>query len=402
MLPASPGGLRGFGARMGYGAGMSAVSRASLARCAPGRPLANAGWPGVARLLAGVAALAAAGGLLQLGGCAGGPGGPSRTGPAPSERAPDKDGPPPSGAPTLAELARLPDPVPQIEPIRAGGPNKPYVVLGQAYTPLTGDVAWSERGAASWYGHKFHGRRTASGELYSMYGLTAAHKTLPIPSYVRVRNVRNGKEIIVRVNDRGPFHASRVMDLSYAAAVKLDIAASGTGQIELSRLTFNDIRSGAWQRGTVLDSDPLAAGSAPLWAAGEATEPGAAAADAAADPLDSFLAQSAGAAPAAGGAAQGQSAVQASLQPSPSRAHTPAAKGFWVQLATLGQRDGVDRLQQRIGQQLDALLPMVAVFHEPPFFKLQAGPYRSRAEAQVAAAQARRALQLEPLVIERR
>lgn len=345
---------------------------------ATGVRVARAAWRRARTGVLAGALMAGVAGVLVLGGCASGPGASGGAGRS-VERGPDKDGPPPSqGAPTLAELARLPDPVPQIEPIRAGGPNKPYVVMGQAYAPLTADLPWSERGSASWYGNKFHGRRTASGELYSMYGLTAAHKTLPIPSYVRVRNVRNGKEIIVRVNDRGPFHSSRVMDLSYAAAVKLDLAASGTGEIELSRLTFDDIRAGAWQRGTVLDADPTVAATVPLApASGQAARSDASPAPGE-DPMGEFLSRVDG------------------------RAYTPAAKGFWVQLATLGQREGVDRLQQRIGQQLDALLPLLAVFHEPPYFKLQAGPYQSRAEALVAAAQARRALQLNPMVVERR
>ena len=348
------------------------------------------GQPGPWRSLGPWAAACGVAVVLALGGCASGPGG---TGSARlPERLPGRDGPPPQGAaPTLAELASLPDPVPQVEPIRTGGPNKPYVVMGQSYEPLAADVPWRERGGASWYGHKFHGRRTASGELYSMYGLTAAHKTLPIPSYVRVRNVRNGKEIIVRVNDRGPFHASRVMDLSYAAAVKLDIAASGTGEVELSRLTFDEIRAGAWQRGTVLDADLAAASTVPLAPAASAT-PMPPASD---DPMGDFAVRVASR-PAL------PSAPPVAPVPVSGRAHTPASKGFWVQLATLGKREGVDRLQQRIGQQVEALLPMLAVFHEPPFFKLQAGPYTSRAEAQAAAAQARRALQLDPMVVERR
>src|SRR3989344_4103781 len=200
----------------------------ALAAFAASRP--HAGW-------AAWCALACVTLALVLSGCASGP-----KSPPPS---PQRDGPPLSVPPNIADL---PEVVPQIEPIRQGGPNKPYVVLGQSYEPLQGDVEWSEKGGASWYGNKFHGRRTASGELYSMFGLTAAHKTLPIPSYVRVRNVRNGKEVIVRVNDRGPFHPGRVIDLSYAAAVKLDIAAHGVGQVEIARLTFDEIRSGAGQR----------------------------------------------------------------------------------------------------------------------------------------------------------
>ncbi len=316
--------------------------------------------------------------VTLLSGCASGP-----------ARSPQRDGPPPqsastpagaSTAPTRAELASQPDPVPQVEPIRPGGPNKPYTVLGQSYEPMAEDVPWSERGAASWYGQKFHGRRTASGEVYSMYGLTAAHRTLPIPSYLRVRNVRNGKDIIVRVNDRGPFHAKRILDLSYAAAVKLDIAASGIGEVEISRLTFDEIRAGAWQRGTVLDPDPAVAGTVPMNKP-DAEPVFAAAAASAPVPLPE--------------------PVPAPVAPD-ARAYTPAAKGFWVQLASLARRDGVERLQQRIGQQLDGLLPMLTVFHEPPLFKLQVGPYASRAEAQQAAAQARRTLQLDPMVLERR
>lgn len=365
--------------------------------------------PGGARALVRWAAACGVGVSLVLGGCASGPGGrtdgaapgtpPGTPTGKPAPRG--QDGPPAQGeGPTLAELARLPDPVPQVEPIRAGGPNKPYVVMGQAYEPLAADVPWRERGAASWYGNKFHGRRTASGELYSMYGLTAAHKTLPIPSYVRVRNVRNGKEVIVRVNDRGPFHASRVMDLSYAAAVKLDIAATGTGEIELSRLTFDEIRAGAWQRGTVLDPDPLVAGAGPT--APLAPDAGASGGGAnASDPMDDFVSRVARR-PDVLPTPATPPAAPAGTVPVGGRAYTPASKGFWVQLATLGKREGVDRLQQRIGQEMSALLPMLAVFHEPPYFKLQVGPYPSRTEAQAAASQARRTLQLDPMVLERR
>lgn len=321
---------------------------------------------------------------LVLSGCASGPKAPS---PGPS---PQRDGPPLSVPPNLADL---PEVVPQIEPIRQGGPNKPYVVLGQSYEPLQGDVEWSEQGGASWYGNKFHGRRTASGELYSMFGLTAAHKTLPIPSYVRVRNVRNGKEVIVRVNDRGPFHPGRVIDLSYAAAVKLDIANHGIGQVEISRLTFDEIRTGAWQRGTVLDpaSDPTRVASVPS----SQTAPFAVAMKPdGAIPADDSLLAAASARPAVSSAN--------SVDAPAARAHTPASRGFWVQLAALSRRDGVDKLQQRIADQLSGLLPLLAVFHESPHYKLQAGPFASKQEAQQAARQVREALQLQPMVIERR
>ena len=152
----------------------------------------------------------------------------------------DRDGPPASPP---ADLARRPDAEPRLEPLRIGGPNKPYEVLGRRYEPLTSDVPLQQTGGASWYGRKFHGRPTASGEIYDMYAMTAAHKTMPIPSYARVRNPANGREIIVRVNDRGPFADGRIIDLSYAAALKLGVLA-GVAPVQVRRITHAEIRAG--------------------------------------------------------------------------------------------------------------------------------------------------------------
>ncbi|GAB4509515.1 MAG: septal ring lytic transglycosylase RlpA family protein [Sulfuricaulis sp.] len=131
-----------------------------------------------------------------------------------------------------ADIANILDAVPKAEPRSAYG-NKPYSVYGVAYTPLSDTSDYRERGIASWYGKKFHGRRTSSGEPYDMYGMTAAHKTLPLPSYVRVRNLQNNRVVVVRVNDRGPFLHNRLIDLSYAAAAKLGILGTGTGVVEV-------------------------------------------------------------------------------------------------------------------------------------------------------------------------
>lgn len=160
-------------------------------------------------------------------------------------RVPDRDGPPAQVPPGLE---RTPDAEPRVEPLRSGGPNKPYEVLGRRYTPAATDIPWRERGLASWYGSKFHGRPTASGERYDMFAMTAAHKTLPLPSYVRVRNPNNGREVVLRVNDRGPFVDGRVIDLSYAAALRLGLLG-GVAPVELVRLTHDEIRAGAWRRG---------------------------------------------------------------------------------------------------------------------------------------------------------
>lgn len=142
----------------------------------------------------------------------------------------------PQAASIPANIAAIPDAVPRLEPrTRAGNPPS-YRINGKSYTTLTSSKNYKQRGIASWYGTKFHGRKTANGETYDMYAMTAAHKTLPIPSYVRVTNLRNKRSVIVRINDRGPFHAGRIIDLSYAAAVKLGIQQTGTGYVEVQAL----------------------------------------------------------------------------------------------------------------------------------------------------------------------
>lgn len=151
----------------------------------------------------------------------------------------DRDGAPAS---VPAGLERTPDAVPRIEPIRSGGPNKPYEVGGRSYVPVTTDLPMSERGAASWYGRKYHGRPTSNGEVYDMFAMTAAHPTMPIPSYARVRNRANGREVIVRINDRGPFVPGRVVDLSYTAALKLGVLG-GVAPVEVERITNAEIRA---------------------------------------------------------------------------------------------------------------------------------------------------------------
>lgn len=129
------------------------------------------------------------------------------------------------------DVSHIPEPVPREELRTAAGNTSPYRVLGRTYRVLETPDGYRERGIASWYGMKFHGRRTANGELYDMYGMTAAHKTLPIPSYVRVTNLANNKSIIVRVNDRGPFHDDRIIDLTYTGAKRLGFEKSGTTEV---------------------------------------------------------------------------------------------------------------------------------------------------------------------------
>ncbi|MFO1388329.1 septal ring lytic transglycosylase RlpA family protein [Cellvibrio sp.] len=131
------------------------------------------------------------------------------------------------------DMSKVPDAVPRYENRTIAGNKNPYTVLGKTYYLMEDERAYKERGTASWYGYKFNGERTSNGELYDMFAMTGAHKTLPIPSYVRVTNIDNGKSVVVRINDRGPFHDGRIIDLSYAAAQRLGITRMGTGNVEV-------------------------------------------------------------------------------------------------------------------------------------------------------------------------
>lgn len=147
------------------------------------------------------------------------------------------DGPPDRVPPGLLNT---PDADPKVEPYLRG-PSKPYTVMDQTFVPITDARPYVQRGVGSWYGRKYHGRKTASGEPYDMFAMSAAHPILPIPSYARVTHLRNGRQVIVRINDRGPFIASRIIDLSYAAALKLDMVRGGSAELEVERLLPDEI-----------------------------------------------------------------------------------------------------------------------------------------------------------------
>jgi rare lipoprotein A len=297
------------------------------------------------------------------------------------------DGP---GARAPADLASRPDAEPRVEAIRSGGPNKPYQALGRTYVPETRDVPFSERGLASWYGAKFHGRSTSSGEPYDMYAMTAAHPTLPIPSYARIRNPANGREVVVRINDRGPFVAGRIVDLSYTAALKLDLLR-GVAPVELERITFEDIRTGAWRgsgatREAAAQPPPIVAVTPP-----STTVP---------PPMPS---------PSPPVTVPAQDVAFTSTSPAvlsaPLASTTDAAaRGYWVQLGAFRERDGAESFRRSIGADAEAgwLEPMLAIVADPALYRVQAGPYRSRDEAESAAVRVRATLAIVPVVIERR
>jgi rare lipoprotein A len=335
-------------------------------------------------------------GCASSGGSAGG---------APSSR-PDRDGPEARPPP---DLDAVPDAVPRVEPIRSGGPNKPYEVLGRSYTPITVDAALVERGLASWYGRKFHGRSTANGEVYNMYAMTAAHPTMPLPSYARVRNPKNGREVVVRINDRGPFHEGRVIDLSYTAALKLDLLR-GVAPVEVERITFEAIRAGTWRRdGSVASVMPV--NPAPKLPTGpQPTTP---------TPTPSAPPSPPGAGPSVGvpqvvpiaggavasaplGAASVSAAAASSLGEREPKSAAGDAKGFWIQLGAFRQRAGADAFHRQVIADVEWLAPLLAVMDDKSLYRLQAGPFVSRSQAQSAAQRVRDALRLVPQVVERR
>ena len=133
------------------------------------------------------------------------------------------------------DIDSIPDAVPRVEKLLARA-NKPYIALGARFTPMTNYVPFKQAGTASWYGKRYHGQKTSSGEVYDMFAMSAAHTTLPLPSYVKVTNLNNGRSVIVRINDRGPFHSNRIIDLSYAAAYKLRLTNTGSGNVEIEAI----------------------------------------------------------------------------------------------------------------------------------------------------------------------
>lgn len=213
--------------------------------------------------------------LLLLVGCAGSGGGVSRSDGAASSAPGSAVTSTASGRYSMStdaypdlppDVSDVPDAEPRVEPRSRGGNRPTYEVWGQTYHVLSDEIGYQNEGVASWYGEKFHGYSTANGEIYDMYLMTAAHRSLPLPSFVKVTSVDNGRSVIVRVNDRGPFHDNREIDLSYAAAARLDILNHGTGRVRVEAIdpiAWQRNRGGVGDNGTQLaavpESEPRAA-----------------------------------------------------------------------------------------------------------------------------------------------
>jgi len=275
------------------------------------------------------------------------------------------------------------DAEPKVEPYSVAG-SRPYVVFGKKYTPIKDNNPFSQRGFGSWYGKKFHGQRTSNGEFYDMYKMTAAHPTLPIPSYARITNISNGRQVIVRINDRGPFHSSRIVDLSYTAALKLDYLHKGSSELLLERLLPADIEKMAENKKnrvaeTVASSTQTAA------------KPAAVASTMPADTAN-FEALVGGNLVA--------SAAPESITP-PAVINSPnSASGFYLQFGAFGLRTNAEATFSRLKNQF-AELPTFEIVQQGTLYRLFSGPFASHDQAAHAQQLALNAGVSKPVIVQR-
>lgn len=271
-------------------------------------------------------------------------------------------------------LDDIPDAQPRAEPLHRFA-NKPYVVLGKSYVPDTRVKPFRQRGIASWYGKKFHGQKTSIGEPYDMFSMTAAHPTLAIPSYVRVSNVNSGKSVIVRVTDRGPFHADRIIDLSYAAAYRLGYVNNGSALVDVEAALPGDATALTYAQ--VKPPAPPVSPIKTTPAAGERDE---------IERLASML--------------ETNDALPA--LPLPAAPRSPlAAKGMFLQLGAFSNADNAENLRAHLARELDWLTEGIQIISNGGVHRVHLGPYASRAEADVVAEKIRLALGYKPSFVTR-
>jgi rare lipoprotein A len=235
--------------------------------------------------------------------------------------------------------------VPRDEPFHKYA-NRPYTVFGKTYVPVVSREPTRQRGIASWYGKKFQGQKTASGEPYDMFAMTAAHPTLPIPSYARVTNLKNGKSVVVRINDRGPFHSDRIIDLSYAAAAKIGIAGPGSGLVEVERIFEAAAPTAATVTASVAVPSPVAA-----------------------------------------------------TIETPMVVEEPA--GIWLQLGAFSSRDSAESFRDHAARELSWLHEPIDITARDGMNRVRLGPYRNRTEAAAIGDKVRETLGFSPTLITR-
>lgn len=266
------------------------------------------------------------------------------------------DNPPPN-------LDAIPDATPRLEPLHRFA-NRPYTALGASYVPATALAPFRQRGRASWYGRRFHGKPTSSGERYDMYGMTGAHPTLPIPSYVRVTNVRNGRSVVVRINDRGPFHKGRVIDLSYAAAHRLGYVNAGSAEVEVEAVVPDGVE--------LIASDPPVP---PLKGRSSAGRPAVAVADV--------------------------PAVDALPDAPAPRRLSDAPPGVFLQLGVFSSHGNAEGFRSLVGDSFAEFVDRLEVLADGARYRLHLGPFDDVEAAREQAERIAAALKLRPFVVQR-
>ncbi len=241
------------------------------------------------------------------------------------------------------DIDQIAEPLPRTEDLNPIA-NQPYSVFGREYVPLTSVQAYKRQGTASWYGRKFHGQKTTSGEVYDMFALSAAHPTLPIPSFARVTNLGNGRSVLVRVNDRGPFHSGRMMDVSYAAAFKLGFAEEAIANIEVESIVTAAAPAQATEPSPLVAPPPEAPPVTPI-----AAEP----------------------------------------------------TGLFLQLGAFANPANAENFSARLKRELDWLAHPLAVYGRSGLYRLYLGPFKDRAEANATSKKLQEALDVKPVVIRR-
>lgn len=293
--------------------------------------------------------------------------------------------------------------------------NRPYTVFGKTYTPITDDEPFTQTGVGSWYGKKFHGQRTSSGELYDMYKMTAAHPILPIPSYARLTNMVSGAQVIVRINDRGPFHANRAIDVSYTAALKLGLLGKGSHELKIERILPEEVDRMLATREGVSGSTkprltPQPANLLPNSKPGDSSAPTPTVTAKMVDtPLVLTPAAPAATAPVATAAVapvapatppkEIESLMLAERAPDSYAAPSSpaAAGGFYLQLGAYARAENAEAVRGKLAGKLGNL----EVVQGGSVFRLFGGPFTSRQEAQQAAQGLPSSLGLKPIVVQR-
>ena len=280
-------------------------------------------------------------------------------------------------------LYDLPDPIVKNETLSKYG-NRPYVVFGKTYTPISPEAGFVQRGVASWYGKKFHGQRTSSGEIYDMYQLSAAHPTLPIPSFARVTSLESGKSVVVRVNDRGPFHSNRIIDVSYTAALKLGLLGKGSHEVEVERLLPQDQTRIATERRNAppARTPVLVAASPPSQAA-------------------AFVAAASNTAMVTAPIEMASYTPDVKAAPAAAAGDAPAAlvDGFYLQLGAYNRASSAADVRSKV--LATGIVSLIEIVPTGSLHRLFGGPFTTRDEALKAAAALPAQLAIKPIVVRR-